>query len=156
MLATKSKVVVPYAPGKLNSYVPRVLKSYGHDPELVLLRGKYSYGKLLKRLWEEGETVVIVEQDILPWWGAVEELHNCIGFWCTCSYPYGGAPGLYHMLGCTKLSDELMARLPGLWDEPIEWGLCDGHLLHRAREIELDPHPHRPPVVHLSEQELAA
>jgi hypothetical protein len=150
------RLVVPYVPGKLNPYVPLVLKSYGFAPVFVELNGEHGYSDLLKRLWANLETVVVIEQDVLPWPGAVEELHSCIGEWCTCSYRYGGGYGLSHMLGCAKLSIALMKKLPGLWDKPVPWARCDAHLYYAAREVGQEPHPHRPPVVHLSPREMAA
>lgn len=147
------KLVVPYAPGRLNEYVPAVLSSYGHSPQFVELHGDHGYSDLLKTLWAEGETFVLVEQDVLPWPGAVEELHNCVGLWCSCSYIHNGAHGLYHMLGCTKVSARLIGMLPHVWDKPVHWTRCDTHLYHEARALGQDPHPHRPPVVHLHPRE---
>jgi hypothetical protein len=148
------KLVVPYT--QLHPLVPRVLATYGLKPEYVFLEDDDAYRRLMQCLWDDGETVVIVEHDVLPWEGAVEELYNCSGPWCSCSYRIGGAVGIYHGLGCTKLSAELIRRTAGLWDRPYHWSVIDRVLLFTAREHELEPHPHRPSVIHLSERELAS
>lgn len=143
------KVVVPYAPGKLHPVTKDVLLSYCLPVEFEKLTDDYAYSRLLKHLWDEGETVVIVEQDIVPWPGAVEELCCCVGLWCTHTYYHSGGIGVSHMLGCAKLSAELIQSLPGLWDEPVHWSTCDQHLFYCARGIRQEPHLHRPPVIHL-------
>jgi len=104
------------------------------------------YRKLLRRLWQERESVVLVEQDIIPWPGAIQELFACCGKWCGYSYsPYG----VQHGFGCTKFSSELMEMLPNMWAEPMHWNKLDAHLFRAARAFGEDPHPHRPPVTHL-------
>lgn len=145
------KVVVPYT--DLHPLVKTVLDSYQLPTTYVALPTDDSYRQLLKRLWDEGETVCLVEHDIVPWYGCLEELDGCMGQWCTCAYRYGGGYGLYHLLGCTKLSATLMRRLPGLWDQPRPWSELDRHLFFAAREIGQDPHGHRPPVLHLNLRE---
>lgn len=152
------RVVVPYAPGKLHPITRAVLESYCL-PWLTFCEtsGRFGYSTLLEALWHECRTVVIVEQDVIPWPGAIEELHGCPGVWCTCSYPYAGqGPGIYHMLGCSKISDRLMAATPNLWSEPVPWNECDVHLLRAANAQGQEPHPHRPPVVHLNPREIGA
>ena len=147
------KVIVPFT--RLHPVTEAVLASYSLNIRYERLEGDQAYRLLLQRLWREGETVVIVEQDILPWPSAIEELHQCMGLWCSCSYLYGGAYSLFHMLGCTKLSAKLMQLLPDLWDEPGHWSTLDTRLYHAAMQIGEVAHPHRPPVIHLNPKELA-
>jgi hypothetical protein len=141
------KLVVPYS--NLHPVTRQVIESYKLGAQFVALGGPLEYGRLLRWLWQEEETVVIVEHDIVPWPGAVEELYNCMGMWCSCSYLYAGGYGLYHGLGCTKISGNLMRALPHLWDGDLEWFSLDQRLLFAARTIGYEPHPHRPPVIHL-------
>jgi hypothetical protein len=112
-----------------------------------------AYRRLLQRLWQARTTVVIVEHDVVPWYGAIEELHHCMGLWCSCSYRLQGGYGVHHSLGCTKLSGRLMQLLPTLWDEPGKWDALDQRLWFAARAIGQEPHPHKPPVLHLSDKE---
>jgi hypothetical protein len=154
-VAEEVKLVVPYT--QLHPLVPRILATYGLSPIYVSLEDDDAYRRLMQRLWIDQETTVIVEHDILPWEGAVQELYFCPGSWCSCSYRLGGVHGgvgIYHGLGCTKLSTKIMAATKGLWDKPYHWSLIDRVLFFAAREQELDPHPHRPPVIHLNEREL--
>lgn len=147
-------VIVPYA-GSLNEWVRRILDSYDVDVDYRFLEDEDSYRRLLRRIWYERKPVVLVEHDILPWYGAIEELFNCMGQWCSCAYRYRGGYGIYHGFGCTKLSTELMVHTPHVWDEPGHWSTLDQRLYFTARGIGQEPHPHRPPVIHLKQSEYA-
>lgn len=140
------RVVVPFA--RLH-VTEQVLRSYRVPVEFVRLDDDDAYRRLLHELWAARETVVIVEQDIVPWPGALEELYGCMGLWCACAHPLFGGLGIYHGLGCTKISGQLMARLPDLWDLSGHWSTLDQRLYFAARDIGEEPHPHRPPVIHL-------
>lgn len=146
-------VVVPYSDGHLNPWTRRVLDSYAINVSYSLLPDDDAYRRLLRDLWQAQRTVVLVEQDIVPWYGAIEELYRCMGEWCSCAYRYRGGYGIYHGLGCTKVSAELMQATPGLWDAPGHWSEMDRRLYFAAREVGQEPHPHRPPVLHLKEEE---
>jgi hypothetical protein len=149
------QVIVPYR--ELNSWTRRVLDSYNLPVTYVPLGDDAdAYRRLLQELWQLQQTVVLVEHDVVPWYGAIEELHHCMGLWCTCSYNLRGGYGVYHSLGCAKLSGELMRLLPTLWDAPGRWDTLDQRLWFAARDIGQEPHPHRPPAIHLSERELGA
>jgi hypothetical protein len=146
------RVIVPYR--TLNHWTERVLDSYGLPVMYAPLGDDDdAYRRLLQRLWQARTTIVIVEHDVVPWYGAIEELHHCMGLWCSCSYRYHGGYGLYHTLGCAKLSAALMQKLPNLWDEPGHWSQLDQRLFFAAREVGQEVHPHRPPVLHLKEEE---
>jgi hypothetical protein len=143
------RVICPFT--SVRPVVKQVLSSYGLHVEYVDLTGDDdAYRKLLQRLWNEARTVVIVEHDILPWPGAVEELYSCSCAWGAYTYKLHGGYGIFHGLGCAKLSTELMKATPGIWDEPIQWNLLDQILLFTAREQGLEPHHHRPAVIHLN------
>lgn len=112
------------------------------------------YRKFMAQRWERGETFVIIEHDILPWPGAVQELLACECVWGTYSYYTNGGIGVSHMLGCTKITNRLIAALPNIWKEPRVWYELDSHLMFTAREIGIEPHLHRPAVIHLNKREL--
>lgn len=75
------KVIVPYANNISDPeihYVVRLnLDILGIDAEWVRLDEPNSYALLVNRLWDEGAPFVIVEHDVIPWRGAVEELWEC-------------------------------------------------------------------------------
>lgn len=144
------KIVVPYT--TLDPATELVLSSHG-DVTFERLDAFFTYIELLRELWQERQPVVIVEHDIVPWPGALEELWACPGRWCSYSYRLLGGVGIFHGFGCTKLTGELMQATPTVWDEPGEWHTLDARLFHAAREVGLEPHPHRPPVVHLNPRE---
>ncbi len=147
------KVVVPYV--DLHPLVPQLLSTYGYTPEYRKLVGDDGYQCLMRELWERQEDIALVEQDILPWPGAIEELFACECAWGTYTYRTNGGIGVRHMLGCTKISGRLMKALPGIWDEYRHWAFIDQTLFYRARDKCIEPHMHRPAVIHLNPRELA-
>lgn len=142
-------VVVPYV--TLPPLLPRLLQSYGIKPRLVNVGGdNQAYWALLRSLWEATETSVVVEHDILPWPGAIEELLACPAEWCANSYNQRGI-GIYHSFGCVKFSRELMVRTSGIWDEVQNrhWASLDSQFEFLTYQRGIRPHHHRPPVIHL-------
>jgi hypothetical protein len=140
------KVVVPYV--ELHPVTRQVTEPY--NPEYVPLVGDDAYRQLMHRLWQEGEPFVIVEHDIIPWPGAIEELFACSCAWGAYSYKLHGGIGIYHGFGCTKITPELMDATPCIWSQPAHWNTLDQRLWFAARAKGLEPHPHRPAVTHLS------
>lgn len=148
-------VVVPYT--NLPPLLPWLLQSYGIEPRLVDLRGgDHTYWSLLRSLWEARETVVVVEHDILPWPGAIEELSTCPGIWCANSYDQRGI-GIFHSFGCVKFSKALMEQTPTIWDEIQDryWSKLDAQFEFLTYQQGIRPHHHRPPVIHLHNYEAA-
>jgi hypothetical protein len=145
------KCVVPYR--TLHPVTQMVLSVEPFPIRYVHLPEEDSYRQLMQQLWREGETVVIVEHDIVPWPGAIEELYGCMGQWCAFSYRLFGGLGIFHGLGCCKISSPLMKKLPNLWDEPTKWDVLDQKLYFAAREVGQEVHHHRPAVVHLNPRE---
>ena|SRR5215207_6192247 len=140
------RVIVPFT--KLEPATELVLRPY--IPEYVDVSTLDSYRLLLKRIWETGKTVIIVEHDIVPWPGALDELWYCPCAWGSYSYHLHGGIGIHHGFGCTKLSSRLMAETQGVWDDGISWNMLDQVLLFKARAYGFEPHHHRPAVVHLN------
>ena len=144
------KVVVPYT--NLHPVTKMVTEWY--KPEYVHLEDDDAYRRLLKQLWEERESVVIVEHDVVPWPYAIEELFRCSCWWGAYSYQLHGGVGIHHGFGCTKFGLKLMEAVPFIWDEPGHWNSLDQRLYFCARKLGIEPHPHRPPVIHLSEKHI--
>lgn len=149
------KLLLPCGPAGPHELVLPLLKSYGLTPEVRVLDGEDGYRQLMLGVWRERKPVIIVEHDILPWPGAIEELIACPCLWGTYSYRCHGGIGISHMLGCAKITAELIDLLPDLWDSPVHWAKIDGHLFFGAERAGQQPHLHRPAVIHLNPRELA-
>lgn len=139
------KVVVPFT--NLHPVTKAVLA--GYDVMYVPMNDDEDYSRLLRNLWQAREPFVLVEHDIAPWPGCVDELYACPADWCANSYTWKGGIGLSHMFGCAKFSTALMGALPDVWNTPCHWSECDQRLFFAAREKQIEPHLHRPPVLHL-------
>ena len=150
---TTPRVIVPYV--ALHPITRFVLDSYGLPVEYVAMTDDDAYRRLLARIWADAEPVVLVEQDIAPWPQAIEELWGCPCDWGAYSYRLHGGIGIFHGFGCTKLTPRLMRALPDVWNEPGRWDVLDQRLFFAARDRELEPHHHRPAVIHLSERHSA-
>ena len=109
-----------------------------------------SYWGLMRGLWEEGETFIVIEHDVLPWPGAIQELQNCSEDWCSFTYEMKNGYGIYHAFGCTKFGKGLIEALPDAWMqiEDHNWNRLDSQFCKLALMAGLVPHPHRPPVIH--------
>lgn len=106
-----------------------------------------AYYRALCAWWAEADNLVIVEHDILPADGVIEEMLDCHAPWCSSPYSLGGVTfGVYmtldgttselcadanayctDALGCTKFSAQLSAALPtlivesGIFNQQIGW-----------------------------------
>lgn len=160
VVPTLTRPLVAYAPledeRRLMSWVvARVLTSYGIKPDYrIIAHDEDAYRRVLLNIWQTHETVIIVEHDIIPWPGAIEELLACSCQWGTYSYKTNGGTGVAHMLGCAKLTPGLMDAVPTVWDDPAPWWELDQRLFFAAREKGIEPHLHRPAVTHLNPREL--
>jgi hypothetical protein len=141
-------VVVPYT--NLHPTTEFVLRQY--PVEYVDVSEPDAYLGLLRRLWVEGATVIVVEHDVVPWPGALEEVWNCPCAWGSYSYHMHGGIGIYHGFGCTKLTAELMKQTPRVWEPWASWNMLDQKLFFAARAQGIEPHHHRPPVTHLNDR----
>lgn len=104
------------------------------------LFGYYQY--FISR-WEEGETFINLEHDILPTKKILQELWNCPKPWC--GIGYGGEDSTAY-LGCVKFSKEFIKANPDLWKDPIHWGECD---IHIVASTKIPYHAHSGEVKHL-------
>ena len=117
-----------------------------------------AYWRLLRDIWAERQSVVIVEHDIIPAPGAVESLKSCMREWCACPYPFEAVEALVG-LGCTKFGSTLMYRLPDLIERvgrmgsgvhpPRHWCSLDGLVQSKLVEAQVHVHRHEP-AAHLS------
>ncbi len=90
------------------------------------------YQKLFLRLWHEGGSFILVEHDVVPSRGALKRLAECKHEWCACPYGSGAAS-----LGCVKISDSLIGKLPNIWEKmPLRhWHYCDSWFNTNAEKV---------------------
>lgn len=75
------------------------------------------YFRLLTRVWDEWEDTIIVEQDMLPGEGVIEDMLACDQPWCTSPYrasPNKDVPDCIEGLGVVKFSAALKVDVPHL------------------------------------------
>lgn len=118
------------------------------DFELVIADNDYTYGRTLKRLWEEGERFINIEHDIVPWPGACEHIWQCTLGHCVYPYPIGYSGKLGGSLGMIMLDPNVWQgkNLAEGWDE-TKWNYLDAAVYG---SLKPKPHRHMPPVAHLT------
>lgn len=151
------RVIAPYT-----KRVDEVLDALGaacedFEPYYVGRRDR-DYFDLLSMLWADGETVCVVEHDVVVGLDTLDDLASCAHDWCGFPYRYGNT--ITHGLGCVKFGADLIARNPDamrrvgvMFDgehEKRHWCRLDawlqGCVLTDAGEVK---HEHLPPVTHL-------
>jgi hypothetical protein len=146
-LQKKRRVVVPYT--EIHPLVKKVLDK--EKPEYIAMTDVESYWRLLCDIWAGQDDVVMIEHDIIPWPGAIDELWRCPSAWCTYTYEMREGFGIHHAFGCVKLGTKLFEELPDVWKNvaTTSWRHLDAQLCDYAQRHAIIPHPHRPPVIHL-------
>ena len=154
------KVIVPFAVSEHSWALAATqlsLRQDGVEAQFEQMRGVEDYFTLFARHWEQGETFTIVEHDIVPWPGALQELENCSGLWCTLPY-YCSVGWIRDGLGATKFSADLMKQFPNFLQAPFpdccahtrHYCGLDRLIAHRMMELGIEPHVHQPGVVNLN------
>lgn len=145
------KVYCPHT--RLAPETRAALDNSGYEWTAVDVSGSdTAYFSLLDRLWSTGETLTLVEHDIVISAEALDSLDACPREWCSCRYPY--LAGTYAGLGCTRFRAGLIARHPDLMTivasmsndshEPRHWCTLDafmGSILMRRGERQCTDHP---------------
>jgi hypothetical protein len=116
------------------------------------------YPDLLGEWWGRGEAFAVVEHDVLPWPGALEELEACPEPWCGFSY-YRSATersvsGVV-TLGCVRFGEAVL-KLPNPLAEdgwPYNtfdrgWDYCDQRIDRVLKAAGFVWHRHSPMVLH--------
>lgn len=151
-------IILPYTKDKLRGLVPTILQEVYklRNLHLVELCSPDGYWKLLSGIWERGDSVVIVEHDVLPWPGAIEELVACPMPWCSYTYHRFVSPtrmgvGDYQGFGCCKFEKRLMKDNPAVFSDMKDhhWSQLDTQFEYAMWTRNLRPHHHRPAVIHL-------
>lgn len=161
------RVIVPYSTpctDRLSLHLAQAanklaLVQDGVGADYIHMPGDGSYFDLLERCWRAGEGFILVEHDIVPWPGAIQQLANCHYGWCTLPY-YCSVGWIRDGLGCTKFSAGLLAAYPEFLHEPFP--ACCSHtryycgldrlVAHRMAEHGIHPHVHQPGVVNLNDK----
>jgi len=132
-----------------------------------MCHGPQSYAQLVAKLWKDGETFAIVEDDIAPWPGAIKQLLACPRHWCGFHYALPGRwdvedtgpyKSLWGTTGCFKVDSDVMRAAPELyirWDTH-DWRMFDSAFMSAMRHVmglEASPpehtfHVHKPAVAH--------
>lgn len=141
-------IVVPFTEsGPIFSAVTLNLATEGFTPRLFRLQQTFSYDLLFRRLWGEAQPFIIVEQDILPWPGALVGLWKCDEPWCGHAYFVQGTLRSY--LGCSKFDPISLGDCP-LTGDLIEWALIDRIIEKALMTRGYQAHRHSPAVTHLN------
>lgn len=115
------------------------------------------YARLLRGLWAQRETFLIVEHDVVAHHTVVADLEECTQPWCGFVYDLPGGV-VDAALGCTRFREELLSGEPDLMtvvsaksdDLPAgHWAHLDAHLRTELQARGYTLHRHTPPVVHL-------
>lgn len=151
---------MPYA--RLYPEVREALDRDGVEAEYAYVGAEPTdYYDLLARLWREPGGFIIVEQDIVPWPGAIAQLATCSHDWCGFAYELSTGVGVPGMLGCTRFSGRLTAEHPGVIEAvaylpahgtpPRYWGRMDTRIKEVMEDREgLRFSLHWPVVAHLN------
>jgi hypothetical protein len=142
------RVVVAIPPSAVVMYAVRALVSNCVLHETRIMEDDFAYGRLLTELWNQGETFIVVEHDIVPWLGALEHLAACPQPYCAFPYRIGG--GIGAGLGCTKIAGSLLRKLGAHDFSAVRWDLLDGKVSDAiAAAGRTTMHLHFPPVTHM-------
>lgn len=117
-----------------------------------------AYWALLADLWRSGETVLIVEHDIVPARADLDLMAVCGQSWCVGPYECESAR-VTRALGFARFDGALMRALPDLLDDvgrmaydpafpPRHWKRLDVRLAYALAGWGQRPHEH-PDVTHL-------
>lgn len=148
--ASRLTIFVPYV--KIQQATLIALIGSKYTP--VKTVGKFGYSTYFKKRWDEGKTFISIEQDIVVYPGAVEALWDCPKDWCVYDFHLlchrgrklaeekVGVP-----IGCVKISSEAMRQTPSIWEEPVEWIMCEQNITKKLVAAGLTAHQHYPSVV---------
>jgi len=123
-------VVVPFVDGPdteghLGGLQPETLAALRRDgieplKAAISPYDREGYWRLLSALWELKGGFTVVEQDVVPFPGAIAELEACSERWC--GYRYELQTGFHAALGCAKFDASLMAEFPRALERVGELG----------------------------------
>jgi hypothetical protein len=75
------RLVIAYTPGMLRPAVKQLGEDVG--AEFIDVSGSdLAYGELVADLWQQGDSFLLLEHDVLPTAALLEEMWNCGSEWC--------------------------------------------------------------------------
>jgi len=144
-------VIVPYHNTHTTTAILDAVKLnlgvQGLRPRMVKLERDFSYDQLFRGLWAEGKPFIIVEHDIIPWPGAVQQLWACPEPWC--GFPYHVFGELRSYLGCTKIDPTRLGECP-MPEDLLSWQTMDSKIEETLVKRGFCGHLHSPAVSHLN------
>lgn len=153
-------ILIPYT--EVETKQRQHLKMEGHTPDYKYVgEDTRSYYRVLKKYWERGEGFILLEHDVYPWPGALQQMDECPEPWCAYQYLYPPVAKTFVTgIGCMKFSSEAIASNPTMFDEAntiqergeaaLDWQNLDGWIVPELKKsLKRDTHIHTPPVVHL-------
>lgn len=154
------RVIAPFA-GRIEPETTAALGASGFAWQAVNVGGSdTAYTELLAARWQAGETFAVVEQDIVPWRGALAELEDCARPWCSFTYPL--RDGMHAGLGCARFRGEFLRVFPSAVEDTLAestevhpagfWCSLDDRLARSLTRLGAKKHVHQTPVGHLFPQ----
>lgn len=147
----KPNIIVPYAEINGTKDVLNAVKLglgiQGLRPRMVRMERDFSYDQLFRELWDKSDPFILVEHDIVPWPGAVQQLWKCPEPWC--GFPYYVFGELRSYLGCTKFEPKRLGECP-LPEELQQWQVIDKKIERELVKRGFRGHIHSPAVSHLN------
>jgi hypothetical protein len=143
-------VVVPYVPRFLRAETVAAVPGAHY----VDVSGDHqAYWRLLRDLWDGATTFIIVEHDIVPLDGQIQELWNCPSVWDAA--PYRMDAIVTTALGLVKFGSDLLLEtqdlMCGILDQYRVWSGLDSMVIAELHRRGYSEHVHQPPVRHLHE-----
>ncbi len=150
------RIVTVHTPGALHPETRAAIEAYREDADWVVheidAADEFAYGRILRDYWEQGESFINIEPDIVPRPDVFEALNEC-----GCEYgafPYSWGTDVGVALGCTWWKDSFIARYPNAMREAVGANVgfrqldvvFQRHIL--ARNHGEQPHMHLPAVEH--------
>ena len=140
-------ILIPFSPAFLRPPTREIVGARFVD----VSSDDQAYWRLLRDLWTDRQSFILIEHDVAPTKEQIDSLWNCPEEWC--AYPYSMGDIETTALGCVKFEDSLIERtsdlLSGIIERLRDWRSLDVMVvgeLHRRRASE---HVHLPAVRHL-------
>jgi hypothetical protein len=129
----------------------------GLPVDVVKMEKENSYARLLRSYMRDGDqSIIVIEQDIIPSVEQLRELRDCDRTWCAYAYPpfedrdYSD-PKQVVGLGLCRMKWAMlhqMAGMPDVWFS-LRWDHLDFVFSAFARQLGYVPHQHYGDVRHL-------
>ena len=101
------RVVVPFT--NLRPGVLKAIRDQGFEAETIdTSGGDYAYHDAIRGIWEDKESFVIIEHDVLSPPGSLDSMASCNELWC--AVPYQTPIGRICALGHTKFDERLLRK----------------------------------------------